>query len=84
LVAPADAFMLAEVLGPGADNELLEDVSGISRVAPHGPTNRARAESGAAPGVERLDELSLKARPRPVLNLHLHDAVSRGRGRPGS
>ena len=51
LVADADALVLAEMLVPGADDELLEDVPGVGRVAPHAPAHRACAAPGVAPGV---------------------------------
>ena len=59
LVADADAFVLAEVFFPGADDALLEDAAGFGRVVPHAPADRACAPSGVAPGVERIDEVSL-------------------------
>jgi hypothetical protein len=55
LVAAADAFVLAEVFIPGADDELLEHAPGIGRVVPHAPTHRARAPPGVAPGVEGVN-----------------------------
>lgn len=79
LVADADAFVLAEVLVPGADDELLEDAAGIVRVAPHAPADRACAASGVAAGAKRFDEVSLESRPRPILDRHLHRAASRRR-----
>ena len=66
LVATADAFMLAEMFVPGADNELLKHASGIGRVSPHAPTDRACAASRVAHAVQRFDEVLLEPWPRTV------------------
>lgn len=76
LVAATDALVLAEVFIPGADDELLKDAHRIGRVAPHAPAH-GRAAAGVAPGVERINEVSLKPRPWPVLDRHEHRSVSR-------
>ena len=75
LVAEADAFVLAQVFIPGADDELLEHAPGIGCVSPHPPAHRARAASGVAPGVERVEELLLAPGPRPVLDRNQHRPV---------
>jgi len=77
LVAATDALVLAEVFIPGADDELLKDALRIGRVAPHAPTHGARAAAGIAPCVERINEVSLKPRPWPVLDRHEHRSFSR-------
>ena len=87
LVSAADAFMLAEVFVPGADDELFKDAAGIGRIAPHPPADGARASPGAAPGVQGHDEVPLEPRPGPVLNRDLNRPVGRRRtekvrGRP--
>src|SRR5437868_338931 len=79
LVVDAEAFVLAEVFIPGADDELLGNVRGIGRVAPHAPADRACAAPGVAPGVERVDEVSLEPWPGPILDRHLYRSVGRGR-----
>ena len=65
--------MLAEVFIPGADDELLEDAV---RDRPHRATcansDRARAASGIAPGVQRVDEVPLTPGLWPVLERHQH------------
>ena len=79
LVAAADALVLAQVLIPGADDELLKNAPGVGRVAPYAPTDGAGAASGETPGVQRRDQLLLKPGPGPVLKGHLHRPVSRCR-----
>jgi hypothetical protein len=50
LVANADAFVLAQMFVPRANDVLLEDMPRVRRVPPHAPTDRACTASGVAPG----------------------------------
>jgi hypothetical protein len=60
--------VLAQVLGPGGDDELLDHAIGVGGILPHSPRGRPRA-APAEPGVpERRQQLVVLSRARPVLD----------------